>query len=258
MNEHPQFDEDFDLYALGALDGDERESMELHLAHCEACAARLEESHGRVALLAFSAPPQVPPAEVRQHLLRRVHARWSARDVSAPHVEWFRRWAAWTFAAVALALAILYGRVREENSNLTVHIHELEAQQKQLQQQTERARAVLGVLTAPETMRVNLVKGGATPAPEGKAFYNPNRGLVFYAASMPALSPQKTYELWVIPVEGSPIPAGTFNPDSKGNGEVLLLRLPSGIAAKALAVTVEPSGGAPKPSGSPILVGAAS
>ena len=53
---HPTRAEDFDLYALGALDGDEKVVFETHLATCADCKLKLADSYGRMALLAFSAP----------------------------------------------------------------------------------------------------------------------------------------------------------------------------------------------------------
>ena len=55
-----------------------------------------------------------------------------------------------------------------------------------------------------------------------------------------------------------PINAGAFQPDPKGNGQVLLPPLEPGVKPKAFAVTVEPAGGVPKPTGAMVLVGAVS
>jgi anti-sigma-K factor RskA len=255
VSEHPQFDEDFELFALDVLDRGDKESIGLHVAQCEDCARKLEEARGRVAALALAAPPQLPSEETRERLLRSVRA---FRQPSAYRRSSFsrpRRWLVPGFALATAVLAILYVQTKSDTGRLRSRIHELEAQQRSLEVQTERARAVLDVLTAPDTLKVTLAKGAVTPPPQGKAFYNPNKGLVFYAANMPRLSPDKTYELWIIPTVGSPVAAGTFDPDPKGNGEVLLPPLPHGVAAKALAVTVEPAGGLAKPSSTPILVG---
>ena len=43
-NEHPTLPEDFDLYALGALDGADRKEFESHLESCADCAAKLAEA----------------------------------------------------------------------------------------------------------------------------------------------------------------------------------------------------------------------
>jgi len=55
----------------------------------------------------------------------------------------------------------------------------------------------------------------------------------------------------------SPIPAGTFRPDARGNASVIMPTLPKGVEAKAFGVTVEDEGGASTPTLPIILVGAA-
>jgi anti-sigma-K factor RskA len=255
VSDHPQFDEDFELFALDVLDRGDKEAIGLHVAQCEDCARRLEEARGRVTALAFAAPAQLPSEESRERLLRSVRAFRQPGGYLGLSFSRPLRWLAPGFVLATAVLAILYVQTKDDSGRLRSRIHELEAQQRSLEVQTERARAVLDVLTAPDTLKVTLVRGAATPPPQGKAFYNPNKGLVFYAANLPRLSRDKTYELWIIPREGSPIAAGTFDADPKGNGEVLLPPLPSGVAAKALAVTVEPAGGFAQPSSTPILVG---
>ena len=97
----------------------------------------------------------------------------------------------------------------------------------------------------------------APPQPQGKAFYLRNRGsLVFLANNMPPLPPQKTYELWLIPTSGAPIPAGVFKPDAQGNASVVNPPLPAGTEAKAFAITVENEAGAATPTMPIVMVGA--
>ena len=54
----------FRSLALGALEGDERQAIESHVATCASCARKLAEAQGRIALLALAAPP-VKPSAVR-------------------------------------------------------------------------------------------------------------------------------------------------------------------------------------------------
>ena len=69
MSMHEQFGEDLALYALDALAGDERASLEKHLATCAGCRAELEQLRGDGALLALSTLGPKPPARARQRLL---------------------------------------------------------------------------------------------------------------------------------------------------------------------------------------------
>lgn len=255
MNGHPQFEEDFDLYALGVLDSEEKRAIESHVESCAACRNKLAAAQGRIALLALAAPPSAPPPRVKQQLMKRVQhdvKSLAAKAVSRPQGFWRYSAAAWAFAGaaavVALALASWNFRLKKEMRTLQA--------ESQVQQMTiSRARVVLELLTAPDTQGITLTATPAKPQPEGRVYYHPNRGLLFYAANLPAAPAGRTYQLWLVPAEGSPISAGVFEPDRKGNASIVLPLLPSGVPAKAFAVTVEPSGGAPQPTGPKVLVG---
>jgi anti-sigma-K factor RskA len=105
-------------------------------------------------------------------------------------------------------------------------------------------------------MRVTLVSANAPPQPQGKAIYLRDRSsLIFLASNMPALPPNKAYELWLIPTQGAPIPAGVFKPDARGSATVINPPLPAGVEAKAFAVTVEPEAGSSVPTMPIMMVG---
>jgi anti-sigma-K factor RskA len=76
------------------------------------------------------------------------------------------------------------------------------------------------------------------------------------ANNMPALPPQKAYELWLIPTTRAPIPAGVFKPDAHGSAAVVEPPLPAGVQAKAFAITVEPESGSSVPTLPIVMVGA--
>ena len=78
------------------------------------------------------------------------------------------------------------------------------------------------------------------------------RGAVATASALPSA---RVYQLWAI-AGGQPISAGTFVPDAQGRYE-LVADVPSLLERPAaLAVTVEPQGGVPSPTGPKYLLGA--
>ena len=255
MNGHPPFEEDLDLYALGALDSEEAQELVSHLEACPECMQRLGEARARVALLALAAPPREAPRRVKQLLLKQIAGQRAGQRHSRLAPFW--PWAAPVLAALSLVLAVWAVALRTENNALHRQARELQGKQQMMHSELTRARAVLELLTAPDTTKVTLVTGEAHPIPQGKIFYHPQKGLLFYAANLPALPSGKTYQLWLVPTQGNPISAGTFQTDARGNGEVVLPSLPPGLAAKAFAVTIEPAGGVPQPTGSKVLVGLA-
>src|SRR5258708_12012823 len=69
MSGHEQFEEDLALYSMNALEGEQRASLERHLATCSQCRLELEQLRGDGALLAISAVGPRPPLRSRQRLL---------------------------------------------------------------------------------------------------------------------------------------------------------------------------------------------
>jgi anti-sigma-K factor RskA len=80
-------------------------------------------------------------------------------------------------------------------------------------------------------------------------------GLVVYSGQIAPAPADKSYQLWLVPSSGQPIDAGLVSAN-QDNGAVLV-RLQSGLVAKAFAVTLEPLGGRPQPTGPKVLVGVA-
>ncbi len=144
-----------------------------------------------------------------------------------------------------------------QSDHLSQRVAELQSESAQQQSQLERAREVVATLTSTDAMRVTLVAAQAPPQPQGKAIYVRNRSsLIFLASNMPALPPQKIYELWLIPTNGAPIPAGVFKPDARGSATVVEPPLPGGVEAKAFAITVEPEQGSSTPTMPIVMMGA--
>lgn len=270
MNEHPQPVELLDEFALGALEGEELRAVEQHVETCPECQKVVSEARARFALLALAAPQVDPSPAVKQRLMRRVASERAGAAPVPAQVERQRRagfwnWGVAVLVAAVVALAIATGALISQNHRVNARARVLEAwqaremvQEKQQAAQMARAEAVLDILTSPGTLKVSLVAAQAHPVPQGKAFYNPAKGLVFYAANLAPLPSNQTYELWLIPSQGNPLKAGIFAADARGNGEVLLPPLPPGLAAKAFAVTIEPAGGEPQPTGKKVLIGAVS
>jgi anti-sigma-K factor RskA len=255
MSEHERYAEDLALYALDALRGEDRARVDEHLATCAACRRELEQLRGDTALLALSTAGPRPPQRARQRLLDAV-----ARDSRLPRVVQTsprRSWwgvLGWAAAAAVVIFALSLWR---ENLALKQTLASASSQATESRRELEELRKIAAPILQPEAQRVTLVAAKAPPQPQGKAFYLRGRSsLVFLANNMPALPPQKAYELWLIPVNGAPIPAGVFRPDARGNASVVNPPLPAGAEAKAFAITVENEAGAATPTMPIVMMGA--
>lgn len=255
MSVHEQFAEDLALYALHALTGGERLNLEKHLATCAACRRELEQLRGDGALLALSTAGPRPPLRARQRLLEAV-AKEPRVPVKGKDTAWLRSWWGFLGWAATAAVIVFAASLWKENAALRQTLASATSQVAQSMRELEDLRRIAAPIIAPEAQRITLVAVKAPPQPQGKAFYLRSRSnLVFVANNMPPLPPQKAYELWLIPAQGAPIPAGVFKPDAHGSATVVNPPLPAGTAAKAFAVTVENEAGATTPTMPVMMVG---
>ncbi|MCI0349417.1 MAG: anti-sigma factor [Acidobacteriales bacterium] len=258
---HEQFADDLALYALGALAGGEREALERHLETCPACRRDLEAHRGDAALLALSATSPHPPLRSRDRLLSAIAHEPRGRSLRALAVR--RPW--WALAPVltTMLLAVFALLLWRESSGLRPRLEQARnevaqkhAQVEELQRELARAQETVALLSSPEAVRVTLSPRGR-PEPQGKALYLERTGrLVLIASNLAPVPPDKTYELWLIPVQGAPIPAGTFKPNERGEATIEH-QLPAGTRAKAFGITIENEGGSNTPTPPILLSGSA-
>jgi anti-sigma-K factor RskA len=143
-----------------------------------------------------------------------------------------------------------------EKKDLQRQVASLRDESAQQAAELTRAKDVVSTLTATDALRVTLVAAKTPPQPQGKAIYVRDRSsLIFIASNMPKLPPNKAYELWLLPTQGAPIPAGVFTPDARGSATVINPPLPAGVQAKAFAITVEPEAGSSAPTMPIAMVG---
>ncbi len=272
---------DLTLFAMQLLAEEEAATISRHLGQCAECRDELARINGDLASYAATVELQAPAAEARQRLLRQVArekkivAASPTQAEAHPPIAAFGRsgsmfsdeeqptsrsggrafltWSGWGIAAgLAVALGFLYGDRSALRENLAAQNGEI----RRLNTDAATAHQLMDALTDPKAVRVTLTtKPQPKASPIGGVTYNPAKGtLVFLASDLDPLQALKTYELWVIPADGSaPIPAGTFHPDDQGNASVIMPDLPKGVAAKAFGVTIEAEGGAQTPT-LPILM----
>jgi hypothetical protein len=114
-------------------------------------------------------------------------------------------------------------------------------------------RRVMDIVTAADVTRVDLAGQAAAPRAAGRVFWSASRGLYFTASSLPALPQDRIYQLWYV-TAGAPVSAALLSPDA--SGRVTITRPPAVPGRpKAFALTIEPAGGVPAPTGAMYLLG---
>ena len=87
----------------------------------------------------------------------------------------------------------------------------------------------------------------------GKIFWNlDDRTAVLQVSNLPAIAPDRVYQLWVFPKEGEPMSAGLFSVTDPRRGSFYRLDSFSPLkkeSVKGIVITLEARGGASKPTG---------
>jgi len=247
-------------YVLGSLDPDERVTFEAHLAGCDECAAEVR-ALGRIPeALARSVPGRTPPPELR----RRVLAAFGARPAAVPRraESGGRDW------LPLAALVVLTVGIGVYAARLQVRVTVLEARLEQALLQAAAAEtavadarrvsaelaAAMGVLAAPDLVRIDLAGQAVAPQASARALWSRARGMVFTASNLPPLPAGQVYQVWVVTAQ-APISAGLLMPDPAGAGQTYFETPPDIPPPAAVAVSIEPAGGVPAPTGAIYLVG---
>jgi anti-sigma-K factor RskA len=272
-NGHPTREEDFDLYALGALDEEEKRAIEAHLAVCADCSHKLAAARGRVAMLAFAAPRVEASPLAKDRLMARVRKERirSDRTATFPSLRGvahatdsgvsrsglFGRWWAAVLTPVAVALVFATLFLWRENERLDRELASQHQSLASLQKELEELHHTSDLLAARDTVVVSLMPMPGMGKGMGRVTYNAHMGVLIYDGDLAPTAADKSYQLWLMPMHGAPINAGVFNP-KPGEIEHWMMHLPPGVAPKEFAVTLEPAGGMPHPTGPKVLAGAVS
>jgi anti-sigma-K factor RskA len=165
----------------------------------------------------------------------------------------------WTLIPALAALGLLLVAVGFWRSNVALKNQIAELGNRNLDQNTqlERLNQELRLFTSPDAVHVSMNPQQASRQPSGTTIFSTSqKRMVFMASNLPAVPEGKAYELWIIPANGAPIPAGVFKPDEHGNAIMMDHRLPEGVTAKAFAITLEKEEGSDKPTSPILLMGA--
>jgi anti-sigma-K factor RskA len=274
------------LHALGVLSAEERAALAAAMAADAELAAEVRQLEDTAGALGGVAAQVDPPARLRARVLAVAGIDDAGADGSAATtaastagsragraadgsaaVRSGSALPGWLAAAAALVLASGLGlwalQLRGALDTMNARVDRAEAEVVRIQrtlgeaqQQTANLQAHNSVLFAPDTLRVDLAGEGPAPGSKARAFMSRHRGLVVAADELPALPADKVYQVWVVPGDQSaPISAGLLAPDATGHAALFFAMPANAPVVAALAVTVEPAGGRPSPTGDKALVG---
>ena len=249
---HEEWLEKGEIFALGALEEEEQRQVEAHLASgCSVCEAYIRETRETLALLHRSLTPQPPPPVVKTRILEQIAVKRVGPTVEKQPFAW--GW--WVVGAGALTAAGLLLFLAWDLSATRRDLVQLQNQIAALQIEAAQRDELIQLLSDQQVRVIQLAGLPASSGASGRLLWNSEtRKGILLTTGLPMTEVGKEYELWAIAGK-KPVPAGVFKVDQQGRA---LLRLPSLAEGKPFdkfAVTVEPAGGVPKPTGPMHLLG---
>lgn len=240
----------FAAYALHALSPEETAAVEEYLAtHAEAAdeVTALKEA---AAMLPYSVPPIAPSPRLRLRLMADVYREAlaetdqkpdAARPIPIERARARRREGMiWPFAAVILLVLTLGFGGWAASLN-----RDLGSKEQVIATQSS-------AISAAGTTKSLLATLPGAPAHGELLRLANNQAAVLTIAGLPALANGKVYEVWFV-AGTTPVGAGLFSPNPDGSWSGLVRG--DVTSAQAIAISIEPSGGSPAPTGDIVAKG---
>ncbi len=256
------------LCVLDVLTPEEAAPVHAHLAACDQRHTDIERAAEAAGALALSVDATEPPPELRGRLMSALAVtpqvpdripepetvsppEPQARPVATPAptvipLERERttrpsRWV-WVGLAAAAAIALLLG-----GWNLS-----LQRQVSDADQQLALVRQAVAAASDPSSTLAPLAGTDAAPGASGMVVIPATGTGYVMAQGLPALEGGQVYQAWYL-VGGAPTSAGLMGPSPSGVS--VLAGLEPIPGTDTIALTVEPAGGVPQPTGSIVLAG---
>jgi anti-sigma-K factor RskA len=248
---HDEIKELLGAYALDAVDAREADAVELHLRDCPKCRAEVETHREVAAMLAHTGAPA--PTDIWDRIVASLDGadeapamRLTMTPVDEPHeseaprspggnVAPFQRRRfdsanRWMLGAISAAAALV----------LVLGVS-LYRQSDRLGDIEQGLRGITLEQVADDTQKDPSTRKLTLTSPDGDltarmALHDNGHGFL-EASGLPVLSPEQTYQLWVINTDGTAVSLGLFN----GGDEAVTVQ--AGLKPKGFAITVEEAGG---------------
>ena len=256
-------------YSLGVLEGDDlRELEEFKNTHPERFNELVRENELAFSQLSYAVKGNMPDPGLKEKLVAEIKDEALDYITKIKPSLWHRFQPFWlnlgtAVAALAIVSLVVY------NYSLTRKLESRQAQVVNLQNQivakqskienlendTMLNRRMIAFLEDPNVVIINLVNTQPELTAVGRVLWNTKDDeAMFFGINLPQLPEGKTYQLWAIG-SGDPKSAGIFNVNNQGKNILMLKSLSDLGDIKQFAVSLEPAGGVPLPTGKIYLAG---
>lgn len=277
------------LYSIGAISQEELGELEKYLKEDpEKVAGLIRENEEIASLLSLDIDDIKPPTYIKDELLRRVRIRKDVENNSHNVPFWKKLQPIWYGLSGAVAAAVIIfmfsgyfsslvevgdstdtgnltstiKRQKETIASLRSELEDrkeaLDTMSKKLAEKNERLANyddLIAYLRNPNVLVVDLGTLKTDMNSAGRVLWDKQMdSAIFYGINLPQVPQDKTYQLWAI-IDSKPVSCGIFNVDQQGNGKIKIPTLKDSKNIQKFAVTLEPAGGVPAPTGEMYLAG---
>ena len=269
MPDNDRIQELVSAYTLGVLDSEDLKELEGYLKENPAFYQELlRENEAAFSQLAYVTKGSDPSPGLRNKLLDGIRAEKEPEIIESPVPFWQRLQPIWMGLGSAVAviiIAVLIGYnvslnnklndQQAENLNLENQLLEKEMQLAALDKELGAQTEALAFLENPNVVIINMVKTEPGLKAVGRVLWNTEDDeALFYGINLPQIPEGKTYQLWAIAGD-TPKSAGVFQVDGNGDNLHIIKSLSNFGDISTFAVSLEPAGGVPLPTGEIYLAG---
>ena len=269
METDERIQEMISAYSLGVLEGDDLKMLEQYREkNPEQFMELVKESEIAFSQLAFAVKGAEPDAELKKRLLTEITKEKADYQAESGLSFWQRLQPFWlNLGAVVAALVIVsliaynFSLTKEleskqaDLSNLQNQIAAKQTEIENLGKESMLNKQMIAFLEDPNVVIINLVNTQPDLTAVGRVLWNTKDDqAMFYGINLPQPPEGKIYQLWAV-VGGDPKSAGIFNVNESGKNVLMLKSLNDLGEIKQFAVSLEPAGGVPLPTGKIYLSG---
>ncbi len=246
-------------YAFGTLDDAERAAVDAHLlTGCAECLARLRDVSELSVRLAQAVPQVDAPARAKERVLERIRTtHHPAKATRASSGRLRLAWATATISAAAAGVLLwqtveLRRQVSTTNRLLAATIADtgrLRAEISSYRAEVEKYKDAM-MLGEPGVRFVSLDGMEPNRNAFGNVVCKPDMSAgMLYVYRFPMAPEGKEYQLWGLRDGLPPVSLGMFTVDPTGAAMLKMKLISEATHIVGFAVTIEPKGGMPQPTG---------
>lgn len=256
-NIRPEFEELCTAYVLRALPEEDEQRFKAMLSDCspeeEAFFRKMEETS---AALAGAAEPVTPDPLIKERIMSGIQGRPEKPTTDRRSYFYYSAAAAVIFVFLSLGLLFYSQQLKKQVDQQDGLITQQQVRIEVLSSELQRREELLAILESREVDLVVMSGQEVNPQGYGKVVWDKERGqALLQIANLPLIDAQNDYQLWFIR-DGQPVSAGIFGVrDTTRDNFFKIEDLKESADQGAFAITLEPQGGSPQPTGDMYLLG---